>query len=48
MCCNHGNGGYTVTDALGNIITQGGEFGSKEEVKFETGNFTVNVNEIIY
>jgi len=48
MCCNHGNGGYTITDALGNIIVQGGEFGSKEEVKFETGNFTVNVNEIIY
>ena len=40
-----GTGSYTVTDGLGNIIAQGGSFSTKEEVKFETGNFTVGISE---
>ena len=46
ICCNYGNGSYTITDGLGNVVAQGGTFGSKEEVVFETGNFTVGLNEI--
>ena len=46
ICCNYGNGSYTVTDGLGNIVVQGGQFGSEEEIVFETGNFTVGINEI--
>ena len=48
ICCAYGNGSYTVTDGLGNIISQGGAFGSLEEIKFETGNFTVGLNEVNY
>ena len=48
MCCSYGNGSYTVTDGLGNIIMQGGEFSTLEEIKFETGNFTVGISEINY
>ena len=48
ICCSWGNGSYVVTDYLGNIISQGGDFGSIEEVKFETGNFTVGLGEINY
>ena len=48
MCCSYGNGSYTVTDGLGNIIMQGGEFSTLEEIKFETGNFTVGINEVTY
>jgi hypothetical protein len=46
ICCDWGNGSYIVTDALGNVISQGGDFGAIEEIKFETGNFTVGINEI--
>ena len=46
ICCNYGNGSYTVTDGLGNIVAQGGQFGAEEEIVFETGNFTVGLNEI--
>jgi hypothetical protein len=45
ICCAYGNGSYTVTDGLGNIISQGGAFGSLEEIKFETGSFTVGLEE---
>ena len=48
MCCSYGNGYYTVTDGLGNVIAQGGNFSTSEEIKFETGNFTVGINEITY
>jgi hypothetical protein len=48
ICCDWGNGSYIVTDALGNIISQGGDFGSIEEIKFETGNFTVGLEETTY
>ena len=46
ICCSYGNGSYTVTDGLGNIVAQGGSFGSEEETVLETGNFTVGLNEI--
>ena len=46
ICCSYGNGSYTVTDGLGNIVAQGGSFGSEEETVFETGNLTVGLNEI--
>ena len=48
ICCSYGNGSYIVTDALGNIVTQGGTFTTEEEIKFETGNFTVGINEFNY
>ena len=48
ICCSYGNGSYTVTDALGNIVSQGGTFTTEEEIKFETGSFTVGINEVNY
>jgi hypothetical protein len=48
MNSGFGTGSYTITDGLGNVIAQGGSFGSKEEIKFETGNFTVGINEVNY
>ena len=45
ICCGWGNGSYIVTDALGNVVSQGGAFGSLEEIKFETGSFTVGLEE---
>ena len=48
ICCSYGNGSYIVTDALGNIVTQGGTFTTEEEIKFETGNFTVGISEFNY
>ena len=48
ICCSWGNGSYIVTDALGNVISQGGDFGAIEEIKFETGNFTVGIDEVNY
>ena len=45
ICCSYGNGSYTVTDALGNIVSQGGTFTTEEEIKFETGSFTVGLEE---
>ncbi len=47
ICCNYGNGFYTITDANGLVVAQGGEFGTEEEVKFETGNATVGIVEIV-
>ena len=46
ICCTYGNGSYTITDGLGTIVAQGGQFGAEEEIVFETGNFTVGINEI--
>ncbi len=48
ICCSWGNGSYIVTDALGNVVSQGGTFGSLEEIKFETGSFTVGIGEVNY
>ena len=48
MNSGFGAGSYTVTDGLGNVIAQGGSFGTQEEIKFETGNFTVGINDITY
>ncbi|NND76663.1 MAG: T9SS type A sorting domain-containing protein [Flavobacteriales bacterium] len=33
ICCDYGIGSYTVTDGLGNIIAEGGQFGSNEVVQ---------------
>ena len=33
MNSGFGTGSYTITDGLGNVIAQGGSFGSKEEIK---------------
>jgi len=46
ICCNYGNGSYTITDGNGTIVGTGGQFGSKEEVVFEIENITVGINEI--
>ena len=48
MNAGYGAGYYTVTDGLGNIVIQGGTFTTEEEIKFETGNFTVGINEVTY
>jgi len=48
MNAGYGTGYYTVTDGLGNIVIQGGTFTTEEEIKFETGNFTVGINEVTY
>jgi hypothetical protein len=41
-----GVGSYTITDGTATIVGTGGQFGYKEEVKFETGNFTVGIKEV--
>ena len=46
MDAGFGSGSYTITDGLGNVIATGGQFGFKEDIKFETGNFTVGINEV--
>ena len=46
MDAGFGSGSYTITDGNGTIVATGGQFGYKEEVKFETGNFTVGINEV--
>ncbi len=34
ICCGYGNGSYTVTDANGNVLASGGDFGSSETKNF--------------
>ena len=34
ICCGYGNGSYTVTDANGNTLASGGNFGSSENTNF--------------
>ena len=36
ICCGFGNGSYTLTDAGGNVLASGGEFGSSESTPFCT------------
>jgi hypothetical protein len=48
MNSGYGTGSYIVTDGLGNIVMQGGTFTTEEEIKFETGNFTVGINNVSY
>ncbi len=40
ICCGYGQGSYSVTDADGNILASGGEFGSSETTNFCYSNFT--------
>lgn len=42
ICCAYGNGAYSVTDDLGNIIASGGEFGSADTTSFCYSNNTTN------
>jgi hypothetical protein len=37
MCCTYGNGGYTLTDAEGNVVASGGDFGAEETTAFGAG-----------
>ena len=34
MCCEYGEGSYTLTDAAGNVLASGGEFGASESTDF--------------
>lgn len=34
ICCAYGQGSYTLTDALGNVLASGGNFGSSESTNF--------------
>ncbi|MFT4663525.1 MAG: hypothetical protein ACI8YQ_003180 [Polaribacter sp.] len=34
LCCGYGNGSYQLTDASGNILAEGGEFGSADATSF--------------
>ena len=34
LCCQYGNGSYTLTGADGTVIGSGGDFGSGETVNF--------------
>jgi hypothetical protein len=38
MCCNYGEGSYTLTDAEGNVLATGGEFGFAESTEFCIGD----------
>ena len=38
MCCQYGQGSYTVSDNLGNTIASGGQFADEESAMFRTGS----------
>lgn len=42
ICCQYGNGAYSVTDATGAILLSGGEFGDSEKKPFKTGALGIN------
>ena len=37
MCCQYGNGGYSVTGANGAVLASGGDFDDSETSSFKTG-----------
>ena len=39
ICCGYGNGSYTVTDDVGNVLASGGEFTTSETTNFCYDNF---------
>jgi len=43
ICCDFGNGSYTITDHLGNVISQGGAFEDTETKPFEISGGTGEV-----
>lgn len=42
ICCQYGNGAYSVTDATGATLLSGGEFGDSEKKPFKTGSLGIN------
>lgn len=42
ICCQYGNGAYSVTDATGVTLLSGGEFGDSEKKPFKTGALGIN------
>ncbi len=40
ICCDYGSGSYTITDQMGNVIAQGGEFENIETKPFEVSGGT--------
>jgi hypothetical protein len=42
ICCQYGNGAYSVTDATGATLLSGGQFGSSEKKPFKTGALGIN------
>ena len=47
ICCNYGNGAYSVTDALGAVVVSGSQFASSEQKAFKTGVLGLNEMETI-
>ena len=43
ICCQYGEGSYSITDDSGNIIVSGGEFGSEDSTTFRVGE-TLGIN----
>jgi len=41
MCCAYGEGSYTLTDADGNVLASGGDFGASESTEFCLGAVAV-------
>jgi hypothetical protein len=47
ICCDYGNGSYTITTPTGEIIATGGEFGAGESKSFRIGSLsTANVENL--
>jgi len=44
---NYGNGGYSIVDAVGNVLASGGAFGASEKKIFKTGVAGLNEMETI-
>lgn len=42
MCCTYGDGSYTLTDADGNVLASGGDFGASESTEFCFGDAPVS------
>ena len=47
LCCYYGNGFYRLRHANGNILLQGGEFGTLEEKHFTVGATTTNSTQVL-
>ncbi|RKS94663.1 putative secreted protein (Por secretion system target) [Flavobacterium limicola] len=41
ICCDYGNGSYTITTPTGEIIATGGEFGASESKSFRIGSLSI-------
>lgn len=47
LCCYYGNGFYRLRQASGNLLLQGGEFGTLEEKHFTVGAITTNSAQVM-